>query len=138
MHLPGYQYCGPGTKVQKRVERGDKGINPLDAACKKHDIIYVNNKRRKERLIADKELLKTSLNRAKSNDASLGERAAAIGVSAAMKAKISLPKIGSGVSLNNNNNKNRKKSAKKVKRQKNKNKTKKKTSFTSVIKTVKA
>ena len=34
LHIPGYQYCGPGTKVVKRIVRGDQGINPLDAACK--------------------------------------------------------------------------------------------------------
>lgn len=38
LHIPGYQYCGPGTKLQKRLTRGDPGINPLDAACKEHDI----------------------------------------------------------------------------------------------------
>lgn len=34
MHIPGYQYCGPGTKLKKRLARGDPGINPLDKACK--------------------------------------------------------------------------------------------------------
>ena len=33
-HLPGYQYCGPGTKLKKRLNREDLGINPLDAACR--------------------------------------------------------------------------------------------------------
>lgn len=23
LHLPGYQYCGPGTKLEKRLTRGD-------------------------------------------------------------------------------------------------------------------
>ncbi|KAJ8979793.1 hypothetical protein NQ317_007703 [Molorchus minor] len=41
LHLPGgYQYCGPGTKLQKRLARGDPGINKLDKACKQHDIAY--------------------------------------------------------------------------------------------------
>ncbi|KAK9754610.1 hypothetical protein QE152_g1138 [Popillia japonica] len=26
LHLPGYQYCGPGTKLQKRIARGDPGL----------------------------------------------------------------------------------------------------------------
>lgn len=142
MHLPGYQYCGPGTKVQKRVERGDNGINPLDAACKTHDVIYDKCKKTKERIKADKELLKASLKRIKSDDASLGERVAAVGVSAAMKAKISLPKIGSGVSINRKNHKMSMKK-KKVTMKINKTKTKKNKSmkmkpFTSIIQTIKA
>ncbi|EFA12460.1 hypothetical protein TcasGA2_TC002158 [Tribolium castaneum] len=37
-----YNYCGPGTKVDKRLARGDKPINELDAECMKHDIVYNN------------------------------------------------------------------------------------------------
>jgi len=40
VHIPGYNFCGPGTNLQKRLERGDQGINPLDEACKEHDIAY--------------------------------------------------------------------------------------------------
>lgn len=40
LHLPGYRFCGPGTKLRKRLARGDTGINPLDEACKIHDIAY--------------------------------------------------------------------------------------------------
>lgn len=41
LHIPKYQFCGPGTKVFKRLKRGDKGINKLDEACKLHDIQYL-------------------------------------------------------------------------------------------------
>ena len=34
LHIPGYQYCDPGTKLAKRLAREDLGINPLDAACR--------------------------------------------------------------------------------------------------------
>lgn len=34
------QYCGPGTHVETRIKRGDKGINKVDQACKEHDIAY--------------------------------------------------------------------------------------------------
>ena len=44
LHIPGYQYCGPGTRLQKRLSRGDPGINPLDSACKEHDIAYSQNR----------------------------------------------------------------------------------------------
>ena len=29
-----YSYCGPGTKVKKRVSEGYQGVNQLDNACK--------------------------------------------------------------------------------------------------------
>lgn len=40
MHLPGYKFCGPGTKLKRRLARGEKGVNMLDEACKEHDIQY--------------------------------------------------------------------------------------------------
>lgn len=40
-HIPGYNYAGPGTKVFTRLTRGDKGINKLDEACRRHDIEYM-------------------------------------------------------------------------------------------------
>ena len=39
-HWPGYQYMGPGTKLKKRLARGDPGINRLDKLAKQHDIDY--------------------------------------------------------------------------------------------------
>lgn len=48
-----YSYCGPGTKVQKRLKEGYKGINSLDKACKQHDINYFKNKSTKDRNAAD-------------------------------------------------------------------------------------
>lgn len=52
LHVPGYQYCGPGTHLQKRLTRGDPGINPLDTACKRHDIAYTD-KNSENRSIAE-------------------------------------------------------------------------------------
>lgn len=40
IHIPGYNFCGPGTKLSKRIARGDRGVNPLDESCRKHDIAY--------------------------------------------------------------------------------------------------
>lgn len=54
MHLPGYQYCGPFTKLEKRLQRGDAGINRVDKACKKHDIEYSKTT---DRHVADQEFL---------------------------------------------------------------------------------
>lgn len=49
LHLPGNQYWGPGTKRQKRLARGDPGINLLDRPCKEHDIAYSQSKDTKTR-----------------------------------------------------------------------------------------
>ena len=88
LHLPGgYQYCGPGTKLQKRLARGDPGINKLDQACKQHDIAYSKFDDTKNRSIADRALAEKAWQRVKSSDASVGEKAAALAVAAAMKAK---------------------------------------------------
>ena len=45
MHIPGYQYCGPETKLRERLAREDPGVNELDRACKEHDIAYSKYKR---------------------------------------------------------------------------------------------
>ena len=95
LHIPGYQYCGTGTKVIKRVARGDQGINPLDAACKKHDLAYLNNKDLSARHQADNELEHSAWKRVKSIDSSAGEKAAALLVTNIMKAK---QRFGMGVS----------------------------------------
>lgn len=88
LHLPGgYQYCGPGTKLKKRLSRGDPGINKLDKACKEHDIRYSKYKDTAKRTEADKVLAGEAWKRVKSSDASLGEKAAALAVTAAMKGK---------------------------------------------------
>jgi hypothetical protein len=92
-HLPGYNYCGPGTKLAKRLARGDKGINGLDEACKLHDIAYSKYKDNEHRNRADKELAERAWRRFKSSDASLGEKAAAWAVTTAMKTKT---KFGGG------------------------------------------
>lgn len=92
-HLPGYQYCGPGTRLQKRLEKGDPGINLLDEACKEHDITYSKFDDTKNRNIGDKILAAKAWERVKSKDASLGERANALLVTNLMNAKV---KMGMG------------------------------------------
>ena len=53
-HWPGYQYIGPGTKLAKRLKRGDPGINQLDKLAKQHDIDYTNAKSLAEKHRADR------------------------------------------------------------------------------------
>lgn len=95
LHLPGYQYCGPGTKLKDRLAKGDPGINPLDKACKEHDIAYSEKKSLNDRHEADKILIEKAWQRVKSKDANLGERASALLVTNLMKGKV---KLGMGMS----------------------------------------
>lgn len=94
LHIPTYNYCGPGTKLTKRLARGDKGINPLDEACKEHDIAYNTFTDLKNRNKADELLAREALQRLKSSDATLGEKITALGVAGIMKTK---SKLGMGI-----------------------------------------
>lgn len=99
LHIPGgYNFCGPGTKLKQRLDRGDKGINLLDESCKRHDIAYSKNKDINQRHAADRLLADEALQRFKSKDATIGERIAALSVAGAMKTKV---KLGMGVSNKN-------------------------------------
>lgn len=103
LHLPGgYQYCGPGTKLGKRLARNDPGINPLDAACKNHDIAYAQHPTNlSARHQADKQLEQAAWERFKSKNASLGEKGAAWLVTTVMKGK---QRFGMGCQLRSQNN----------------------------------
>lgn len=100
IHIPGYQYCGPGTNLEKRLARGDPGVNKLDQACKTHDIAYSKFKNSKDRYKADKTLVTQALPRIYSKDAKLGERAAALLVSGVIGTKMGLSKVGLGFKKN--------------------------------------
>lgn len=93
-HLPGYQFCGPGTDLEKRLKRGDPGVNSLDSACKVHDIAYSKHKSLQERHKADKILEEAAWKRVKAKDSKFGEKAAAWAVTTAMKLK---RKLGMGL-----------------------------------------
>ena len=47
-HLPGYQYCGPGTRLDIRLDEndrplsGEEPINRVDQTCYRHDLDYRN------------------------------------------------------------------------------------------------
>lgn len=88
LHIPGYKFCGPGTRLKERLERGDVPINPLDYSCREHDIAYSQNKESLEgRHKADKILQKSAWKRAKDSKASIGERVSAAAVAGIMKTK---------------------------------------------------
>lgn len=90
LHIPGYRFCGPGTKLRKRLARGDKGINYLDESCKEHDIVYDTYSDPRHRHEADQLLANRAFERVRSSDASIGEKLAALAVGSAMKAKVKL------------------------------------------------
>lgn len=96
LHIPGYNYCGPGTKLEKRLSRGDKGINLLDTACLEHDIQYSQFKDLQHRQEADRELAEKAYQRFKATDSSIGEKIASLGVAGAMKVK---SKLGMGMRI---------------------------------------
>lgn len=96
LHVPGYQFCGPGTHLQQRLQRGDVGINPLDRACRVHDIAYASSSAPHDRLHADKVLADAASKRIKASDASFAERIAAILVLGAMVSKTILSRVVGG------------------------------------------
>ncbi|KAL4118952.1 hypothetical protein QTP88_011830 [Uroleucon formosanum] len=74
LHVPGYQYCGPGTNLKKRLARGDKGINLLDYACREHDIAYEQSNSIADRNKADYILEQRAWDRFKSKDSGLKKK----------------------------------------------------------------
>ena len=48
-----YSYCGPFTKIDKRIAEGYQGVNELDKVCRVHDIAYKGNKNTRTRNVAD-------------------------------------------------------------------------------------
>lgn len=111
LHLPGYKFCGPGTKLVKRLARGDKGVNGLDEACKEHDIAYDREKDLEQRHKADNILGDKAVQRFKSSNASVGEKLAALAVAAAMKSKVKLG-MGCGIKKKSNKRKRKRKTSK--------------------------
>ena len=64
LHSPGYQFLGPGTKLNKRLDENknslphSKPINKLDEIAMNHDICYEKYPNTKERnKICDKEMV---------------------------------------------------------------------------------
>ena len=55
---PGYQFMGPGTHLEKRLKRGDQGINRLDRIAKKRDIDYSHANNLQDKWQADTKMIK--------------------------------------------------------------------------------
>src|SRR5258705_1519397 len=78
LHIPNYNFCGPGTKLEKRLARGDQGVNELDEACKKHDMAYADES--VDRRVADKILADKAWQLVKRPDIGLKQKIAAVAV----------------------------------------------------------
>jgi len=88
MHFPGYNYCGPITKLNKRLARGDVPVNKLDAGSQKHDFFYSDHRDKKERNIADKGLVNMANERMHAIDTSIGEKVSAALVKTTLNCKV--------------------------------------------------
>ena len=67
-HLPGMRYCGPGTRLDLRLDEdktpmpGCEAVDRVDEAALKHDIAYSKHDDLKHRNSADKEMIHSLLN----------------------------------------------------------------------------
>ena len=65
LHLPGHNFTGPGTRLNKRLnpdltpKEWSKPINKVDTAAYHHDLCYAKHEDRKDRNeICDKEMIR--------------------------------------------------------------------------------
>jgi len=82
-----YSYCGPFTKLDKRLSQGYRGANSLDRACLNHDVAYAAHKDTAARNVADDGLAAAAAKIAVSDDAPEYEKQNARTVAALMAAK---------------------------------------------------
>ena len=95
MHIPGYNYCWPVTRLDERLAISNAPGNKLGAGYQKHDILYRDHKDTKERHIDDKELANIANERMCTSDASFGGK-----VSSAIVRTIMNSKVTFGMGLN--------------------------------------
>lgn len=51
-------FCGPGTNLQKRQARGDRGVSQIDSSCEIHDTLYNQARSEKDIRDADERLIR--------------------------------------------------------------------------------
>lgn len=113
LHLPSYEYLGPGTRVEERATRGDAGKNPLDRAARDHDFAYLNNENRG---VADTVLVNRAFSRLLASDSETEEKAAALLTVCCLFGKLSMAKLFASIAkLVGKHKKKKKKTTKKVK-----------------------
>ncbi len=87
LHAPGYQFLGPGTKLEERLSKGVEPKNQLDALAREHDIAYSKHSSLAERHKADKVLQVGAVKRFRARSASPREKFWAGVTATAMKGK---------------------------------------------------
>lgn len=87
LKVPGYQYCGTGTNLNKILASVCPRVNKLDTACKEHDIAYYRFSDIKSISIADMRLAAKAFVKGKASDFSLNKKAIAWAVSNKIKIK---------------------------------------------------
>lgn len=107
MHVPGYRFCGPGTNLSKRVKQRDVGINPLDEACRQHDIAY--NDKNTNRREADRRLAEQAFARMLGGETPPDERTVAMMTACCMVSKITFEKFFNRIKKAIKNNDKKKK-----------------------------
>ena len=95
MHVPHYKFCGPGTKLTERTECGDVGINPLDEACRQHDLAYTDSN--SDRRQADRVLAQYAFSRMLAEETPSDERTGAVMTACCMVSKITFEKFFSRI-----------------------------------------
>ena len=58
LHWSKMNYLGPGTQLQKRLRRGDQGVNRLDGLAKIHDIDYSKAKNLQDKWKANDKMIR--------------------------------------------------------------------------------
>lgn len=98
-HLPGYNFCGPGTKLSKRLKNFDKEtgehdefitkpINELDKGCYEHDINYTKHDKLKDRHDDDRKLIKVANKVLNNKKSTIGQKISAGLVKHLLQAKV--------------------------------------------------
>ena len=91
-HAPFYNWLGPGTYIDQRLERGDKPVDALDVCAMKHDLVYNRTDLTDEDVMrADKEFLKC-LNNVNTKDK--GKKYIAFIATQIFAGKLKLHKLG--------------------------------------------
>ena len=115
MNVPEYKFCGPGTKLAEHIQRGDIGINPLNEACRQHDLAY--NKLSSNRRQADRILAEYAFCRMLAGETPPDERTIAMMTACCMVSKITFEKFFSRIkkAITKGNKKNNKSKIDKIK-----------------------
>jgi hypothetical protein len=87
VHVPGYEFLGPGTNLDLKLLNKVKPINKLDEAAKEHDIAYARSSNLDKRHEADYKLQEDAWKRVIADDSGIGEKAAAYLTTNSMKVK---------------------------------------------------